>query len=149
MLALSKGGLKVNMMPGVCRIEVDIRLPFGVEREDVLNAINEILALYPAASLEVQEAASNPASASDPNHEMLGILQRVIADISDHRPVGISGIGATDCKFFRYKGVPAFVYGPSPDTMSRPDEHVTIEDYIHVVRTHTLAAFDYLTAAET
>jgi succinyl-diaminopimelate desuccinylase len=79
----------------------------------------------------------------------LGILQRVIADISDHRPVGISGIGATDCKFFRYKGVPAFVYGPSPDTMSRPDEHVPIEDFIHVVRTHTLAAFDYLTAAET
>jgi succinyl-diaminopimelate desuccinylase len=144
-----QGGVKVNMMPGVCRIEVDIRLPFGVEREDVLNAINEILALYPAASLEVQEAASNPASASDPDHEMLGILQRVIADISDHRPVGISGIGATDCKFFRYKGVPAFVYGPSPDTMSRPDEHVPIEDFIHVVRTHTLAAFDYLTAAET
>jgi len=33
--------------------------------------------------------------------------------------------------------------------MSRPDEHVPIEDFIHVVRTHTLAAFDYLTAAET
>lgn len=144
-----QGGVKVNMMPGVCRIEVDIRLPFGVERDDVLTAINEILAHYPAASLEVQEAASNPASASDPDHEMLGILQRVIGNISDHRPVGISGIGATDCKFFRYKGVPAFVYGPSPDTMSRPDEHVPIEDFLHVVRTHTLAAFDYLTAEET
>lgn len=141
-----QGGVKVNMMPGVCRVEVDIRLPFGVEREDVLAEIDGILARYPEASVEVQEAASNPASASDPDHEMLGILQRVIGDISDHRPLGISGIGATDCKFFRYKGVPSFVYGPSPDTMSRPDEHVPIEDFLHVVRTHTLAAFDYLTA---
>ncbi len=141
-----QGGVKVNMMPGVCRLEADIRLPFGVERDDVLNAVNGILARYPAASLSVQEAASNPASASDPDHEMLRILKSVVAEISDHRPLGISGIGATDCKFFRYKGVPAFVYGPSPDTMSRPDEHVPIDDFLHVVRTHTLAAFDYLTA---
>jgi acetylornithine deacetylase/succinyl-diaminopimelate desuccinylase-like protein len=94
----------------------------------------------------VQEAASNPASASDPGHAMIGILKRVVGEISGHRPEGIAGIGATDCKFFRYKAVPAFVYGPSPETMSRPDENVPIEDFLHVLKTHALAAFDYLSA---
>jgi succinyl-diaminopimelate desuccinylase len=145
-IGVLRGGLKVNMMPGHCRVEADIRLPFGVDRADVLREIDGILRRYPDATLEVQEAASNPASASDPSHEMIGILKRVIGEISGYRPEGIAGIGATDCKFFRYKAVPAFVYGPSPDTMSRPDENVPIEDFLHVLRTHALAAFDYLTA---
>lgn len=143
-----RGGLKVNMMPGDCRVEVDIRLPFGVDRADVLAEIADILKAYPEATLEVQEAASNPASASDPEHPMMGILKRVISETSDHRPEAIAGIGATDCKFFRYKGVPSFVYGPSPETMSMADEHVPIDDFIHVLRTHALAAFDYLTTAD-
>ena len=79
---------------------------------------------------------------------MMGILKRVISETSDHRPEAIAGIGATDCKFFRYKGVPSFVYGPSPETMSMADEHVPIDDFIHVLRTHALAAFDYLTTAD-
>ena len=145
-IGVVRGGLKVNMIPGDCRVEVDIRLPFGVDRTTVLGEIETILAGYPEARLEVQEAASNPAAASDPEHEMVGILKRAIAEISDHRPEAIAGIGATDCKFFRYKDVPAFVYGPSPETMARPDERIAIEDFLHVLRTHALAAFDYLTA---
>jgi len=143
-----RGGLKVNMMPGDCRIEVDIRLPFGVDRTDVLGEVDSILESYPEARLEVQEAASNPASASDHAHPMMGILKNVIAETSEHRPEAITGIGGTDCKFFRYLGVPAFVYGPSPETMSMPDERVPIDDFIHVLRTHVLAAYDYLSAGD-
>ncbi len=146
-IGVVRGGLKVNMLPGDCRVEADIRLPFGIDRAEVLGEIDAILRSYPEVTLEVQEAASNPASASDPGNAMMGILKRVIAETSDHRPEAIAGIGATDCKFFRYKGVPSFVYGPSPETMSRPDENVPIEDFLHVLRTHALAAFDYLTAA--
>ncbi|MED5396194.1 MAG: ArgE/DapE family deacylase [Pseudomonadota bacterium] len=140
-----RGGLKVNMLPGNCRVEVDIRLPFGVDRANVIGRVEEILCDYPEVAFDVQEAASNPASASDPAHPMMAILKRVITETSDYRPEAVTGIGGTDCKFFRYKGVPAFVYGPSPETMSRPDEHVPIEDFLHVLRTHTLAAYDYLT----
>jgi succinyl-diaminopimelate desuccinylase len=147
-IGVIRGGLKVNMMPGNCHVEADIRLPFGVERADVLAEIENILTNYPEATLTVQEAASNPASASDPTHPMMGILKRVIAETSDYRPEGIAGIGATDCKFFRYKEVPAFVYGPSPDTMSMPDEHVPIDDFLHVLRVHALAAYDYLMGNE-
>lgn len=77
----------------------------------------------------------------------MGILKRVIAETSGHRQEAIAGIGATDRKFFRYKGVPSFVYGSSPETMPRPDENVPIADFLHAPRTHALAAFDYLTAA--
>ena len=146
-IGVVQGGLKVNMLPGDCRVEADIRLPFGVDRANVLERIEAILQNYPEVTLIVSEAASNPASASDPSHPMVGILKRVIMEISDHRPEAITGIGGTDCKFFRYQDIPAFVYGPSPETMSKSNEHVPIEDFLHVVKTHTVAAFDYLLSA--
>ena len=146
-IGVVQGGLKVNMLPGDCHVEADIRLPFGVDRGNVLERIEAILRNYPEVTLVVQEAASNPASASNPAHPMLNILKQVIMEISDYRPEAITGIGGTDCKFFRYKDIPAFVYGPSPETMSKSNEHVPIEDFLHVLKTHTVAAFDYLISA--
>ena len=43
--------------------------------------------------------------------------------------------------------MPAYVYGPFPTGMGSWDEHVEIEDFLHVVRTHMLSASDYLTGA--
>jgi succinyl-diaminopimelate desuccinylase len=43
--------------------------------------------------------------------------------------------------------VPAYVYGPYPHGMGSHDEYVAIEEFLHVVRTHVLSAYDYLTAA--
>src|SRR5260221_615113 len=42
-------------------------------------------------------------------------------------------------------GVPAYVYGCSPDRMGAPDERVPIDEFLHIVRIHALSAFDYLT----
>jgi succinyl-diaminopimelate desuccinylase len=43
-------------------------------------------------------------------------------------------------------GVPAYVYGVSPDGMGQPDESVSVDEYLHVLRTHVLAARRYLAA---
>ena len=33
------GGVKVNMLPAECELEVDVRLPVGVDREVVRKAV--------------------------------------------------------------------------------------------------------------
>jgi succinyl-diaminopimelate desuccinylase len=58
---------------------------------------------------------------------------------------GIS-IGGTDCRIWRAKGIPAYVYGPTPNNMGAPDEFVTLDDLLGTVHVHVLSAFDYLTA---
>jgi hypothetical protein len=45
---------------------------------------------------------------------------------------------------WRYKELPAIVYGPSPTGMGSFDEHVTVEEFLHVVKCHVLSAYDYL-----
>ena len=41
-------------------------------------------------------------------------------------------------------GTPAYVYGCSPNGMGAPNESVSIDEFLHVVKTHTLSAYDYL-----
>jgi len=60
------------------------------------------------------------------------------------RPPAIISLGATDCRFWRAAGTPAYVYGCSPAGMGAPNESVSIDEFLHVVRTHTLSAYDYL-----
>ena len=61
-------------------------------------------------------------------------------------PQPVVGLGGTDTRFWRARGVPAFVHGCSPAGMGAANESVGIAEFHHVLRTHALAAFDYLTA---
>jgi hypothetical protein len=57
---------------------------------------------------------------------------------------GCRSASRTDTRFWRVKGVPAFVYGCSPAGMGGLDESVSIAEFHHVLRVHALAATDYL-----
>lgn len=122
-----KGGVKVNMIPDTCTFELDIRMPVGLLKEQVLDLIQRsIIPRYaPDATIEisVHQAASNPFSYSSPTHPMVGLLadnaEFLTSSLTDEgpiKPLAIPSMGATDCKHYRYAGVPAFVYGCSPMT---------------------------------
>jgi succinyl-diaminopimelate desuccinylase len=142
-IGVLRGGVKVNMLPSECEIEVDARLPVGIGPGDVRAAVDAIVARHPAVTWEARPL-SPPAAFSDPAHEMVGHLQRNAHALLGVRPPAIVSLGATDCRFWRAAGVPAYVYGPSPDGMGAPDESVRIDEFLHVVKTHALSAFDYL-----
>jgi succinyl-diaminopimelate desuccinylase len=137
------GGLKVNQIPHECRFEVDLRLPLGIEREAVLAELAEICAAHDA-DVAVVEAHSYPPSMADPEGEMLRIVQDNAEAATGRRPVPMSSLGGSDSRYWRWAGVPAYLYGPSPVSMGRADENVSEEEYLAVVRVHLLSAYDYL-----
>jgi succinyl-diaminopimelate desuccinylase len=143
-IGVIRGGVKVNMLPSSCEIEVDARLPVGVARAHVREAVDRIVARYPEVSW--REGANHAVNAtwSDPEHEMVGHLQANAEALLGVRPPAIVSLGGTDCRFWRAAGVPAYVYGCSPAGMGAPDESVAVDELLHVLRTHTLSAFDYL-----
>lgn len=143
-IGVIQGGLKVNMIPAKCVFEADIRLPLGLTRDVVLKEINAILQNYPEATLEVQEAASNPAAGCAHDHSMVQILARRSGEVTGKPALAIPSLGATDCKFWRYHGVPAYVFGVSPESMAAVDESVSVDEFITVIKTHALSAWEYL-----
>jgi succinyl-diaminopimelate desuccinylase len=140
-----QGGLKVNQIPHECRFEVDLRIPLGIDRDGVLRELAEICAAHDA-EFTVVEAHSYPASMADPEGEMLRIVQRNAEAATGRRPVPMSSLGGSDSRYWRWAGVPAYLYGPSPVSMGRADEHVSEEEYLAVVRVHLLSAYDFLRA---
>ena len=142
-IGMLQAGLKVNVIPSVCHIEADLRLPVGVDKADVLAAVDDIVSAYPQVTYE--EMNYSAPNWCDPEHEMVGIIQANASALGRPEPQPICSLGGTDARLWRSIGVPAYVYGPFPTGMGTGDEHVPIEDFFHIVRTHVLSAYDYLT----
>ena len=141
-IGLVAGGDKVNMIPSHCTFTADFRLPVGMSKADLLPRIEEIASRYD--TVEWKEIGGDEPSWCDPDHEMVAIIQQNVTDFGWPRPVPIVSLGGTDARLWRHHGVPAYVYGPYPHGMGSHDEHVDIEEFLHVVRTHVLSAYDYL-----
>jgi succinyl-diaminopimelate desuccinylase len=139
-----KGGVKVNMVPSSATFEPDIRLPLGVTRERVLAEVDKIMKGFPDATFK--ETNCNLPSWVDPDCEIIRIVQKNVEALRGFRPQPIVSLGGTDARLWRYRNIQACVYGPFPNGMGSFDEHVDIEDFLHIVRTHVLSAYDFLTA---
>jgi len=139
-----KGGVKVNMVPSSASFEADIRLPLGVARERVLAEVEKILKAFPEAS--VKETNCSLPSWVDPDCEIIRIVQKNVEELRGFRPQPIVSLGGTDARLWRYRIIQACVYGPFPNGMGSFDEHVDIDDFLHIVRTHALSAYDFLSA---
>ena len=141
-----QGGVKINMLPAECVLDVDFRPPVGITRAAVMEKVTAIVARYPMVSVE-ELLSGNPESTwSDPTHEMMGHLTRNAAAALGYPPQPIVSLGGTDTRFWRRAGVPCFVYGCSPAGMGGIDEAVSIAEFRHVMHVHALAACDYLMA---
>jgi succinyl-diaminopimelate desuccinylase len=142
-VAQVNAGIKNNMIPARCEMVLDVRLPIGLTKADVMPAIEKIVARYPEASIEHGDVLEP--NWCDPDHPLVPILQKNAAELTGVTPDPIVCLGMTDARLWRYAGVPAFTYGSSTEGIAGIDEIVAIDDYLHVVKTHTLSAFDYLT----
>lgn len=136
------GGLKVNMVPAGCIFEADIRLPVGMDRERVLVEVEKIISRYPEVSY--REMIYNPPSSCDPKGAMVNDLRKNAFQVSGIKPETIISLGGTDCRLWRYRNIPAYVYGPFPHNMGAADEYVDVEEFLKIVKIHVLSAYDYL-----
>lgn len=137
-----RGGLKVNMVAAECTFEVDIRLPNGLEAPGILREVDAVVRAYPEATY--RQIIYNPPSWCPPDSEMAQIVRANSKDIAGIDPTPVISLGGTDARLWRYKDIPAIVYGPSPNGMGSIDEHVTLDEFFHVVKCHVLSAYDYM-----
>lgn len=136
------GGTLVNMLPGHCRIEVDIRLPWGVTPEAMLARVADIIGRHQGASMRV--ISQQTPRWSDPAHPMVGHIIRNAAAVGGWQVRPIPSLAGTDARLWRERGVPAFTYGTTATNVAMPDEHTDLDEWKKVVRVQALSALDYL-----
>jgi succinyl-diaminopimelate desuccinylase len=141
-IGVISGGDKMNMIAADCHLEVDLRSPVGMTTQRLLSEFERILDKYEGATYTI--AGGHDPSVCDPDHEMVRIVADNAEAVRGIRPHPAISIGGTDCRLWRERGVPAYVYGPTPYGMGAPDEHVTLNDLLGTVHVHVLSAYDYL-----
>lgn len=134
-------GPKVNMIASRCEFEVDFRLPNGVTREELLAWIDGLRSRH---AFEYDVLMVNEPNWCEPDSELARIVRRNATAITGVEPANVIGLGNTDARLWRYRGVPAVVYGPAPVGMGSKDERVPVQEALDVLRCHTLSAYDYL-----
>jgi succinyl-diaminopimelate desuccinylase len=134
-------GPKVNMIASRCTFEVDFRLPIGIEVNDLHAWIESLRERH---DFQCETLVCNRPNWVSPDNELTRHVKRRAAELIGITPIDVTSLGNTDARLWRYRQVPAVVYGPSPRGMGSIDEHVPIDEALNVVRCHALSAFDYL-----
>ena len=138
-----EGGVSPNLIPAKASAKGDIRVPIGVEIEEVDQKIKEIVDSIEGLSYNIFRQYEP--NWSDINHEIFSYTADNVKYITGEKPVNTVRVGASDARHYRVsKNVPTVNCGLNPYNLGGPDEYIEIEELIDLAKIHTLTAFDYL-----
>lgn len=116
------GGTKINVIPDEVELEVDIRTLPGQTSADILAMLDDALGDL-SDRVEVTVTSDDPSSASAIETPLWDSLARLTTRwYAESALVPFMTVGATDGRFFRRRGVPAYGFGLF-------SERLTIEDF--------------------
>jgi acetylornithine deacetylase len=113
---LIQGGVQINIVPEYCEVQIDRRLVPGEDANDVLPAVEEVLAALRRADPDLQVVQHTPAMIDSPldpsgGEAFAGFVQRVLLEMGLEGELQGVGYG-TDASSFGQAGFAAVVLGP-------------------------------------
>jgi succinyl-diaminopimelate desuccinylase len=143
-----KGGSKVNIIPGTCEVEVDVRLPLGITWLQFEHVLEEKLkSIDPSITWEhiKHPSALFPASYTSTNERIFKAMYNNAMEIMGEVPLLGFTPGGNDCRYYRDRGIPAVVFGPTVHNEAAADEYTLVNDLITVTKVHAGTIIDYQT----
>ncbi|MCM1532017.1 MAG: M20/M25/M40 family metallo-hydrolase [Ruminococcus flavefaciens] len=136
------GGSLLCVIAPDCEFSAATVIPVGADPYSVYKKVEEIVSRYPEASLYWDGIDS--ADICSPFTEIAGLIQDTAEELSGRRPVMTPDIAISDCRYWRYRGIPAYWYGPDSFLCSAADEHISLDELFHIAATHALTAVKFL-----
>ena len=119
-----KGGVKVNVVPDYAEAEVDMRIPPGIKSDEALQIVKSLVYFSSVVPLDISEP-----NYTSPNNIFVVKLEETIKRVLNITPTKYIITGATDGRYFRYKGIPVIVYGPGEIGLAHAyNEYVTLKE---------------------
>lgn len=137
-----RGGSLSVVIPADCRFTVSIVIPLGTDVPALLEKIRKTVTAHPEATLRID--GTDLPDCSEMDGEMPSIIQTVSESLGLKRPVLTPDIAISDCRYWRYRNIPAYWYGIGGENCSAANESIRIDELMHMVKVHTLSAFHYL-----
>lgn len=140
------GGVKSNVVPDRCAVEVDVRTlpdqPHAAVLARVESLLAEVAARRPGVDLRVSRSFGRDAVATAPNAEVVRQVAQAVFDVTGRRPTPGGVPYATDAAVLvPALGIPMAVCGPGPRGMAhQTDEYVDLDALLHAAQIYALVA---------
>ena len=144
------GGTKINVIPDLCRIEIDRRLLPGETPEyalkQIIEAVAKAKAVDSAIDASVKVLEEWPPMEVAPEEPIVQALARVVEARTGAKPKLFGKAAGTDASWLvRDAKIPTVLYGPGDPRFSHtPDEHVELEKVTEAARVFAVLAGDIL-----
>ncbi|MHA6530774.1 M20 family metallopeptidase [Paenibacillus sp. BAC0078] len=144
-----QGGTKVNVVADRCTVQVDSRVPFGVDYRDVLDRARSLL-LEAGIESEVKgfgfQGNANWTSTEEP---IVSDLVESICEVSGEEAYGVLQWASSDARHFRTHQIPVLQYGPAElSTIHNFNEKAPVWQIIQCAKVYALTALKYLGVEE-
>jgi succinyl-diaminopimelate desuccinylase len=127
-----RGGEKVNIVAQHCRLELDLRIPWGYS---VQSLAEEIRAYALHATMKVVDCADP--NMTSPKAEIVGAVCTEIERVYQAHPQPIVQWAASDAKFLRLAGCNVVEYGPGDlTTLHGIDERTPVHSLENTVKVY-------------
>jgi succinyl-diaminopimelate desuccinylase len=139
-IGVINGGSKVNVVPGECRLQIDMRIAPDHKIEDVLKKVKEDIAganIMPPPKIEIITREEPEQVSRD--MKVFGVIRDVLKERQGRDIQFIPSHGINDSRWFRRYGIPAITFGGpgGPETGiggHGADEFVRIEDLLQATK---------------
>lgn len=119
-----QGGDLLSVIAPSCSFTVAVVVSVGTNPYKIVKATKDIISRYLEAELILD--GINIADISNPDHEMVEILQSTVEELGWKKPIPVADIAISDCRHWRYRNIPAFWYGADGSRCSAANKYVEI-----------------------
>ncbi len=130
------GGTSPNLVPGQAHALLDVRYPPGMTRAAIREWLESTLRKHPKVQLESLGNAATEPNLTDPTGPLVRLVLKHARRIVSPDVVANMRVGLTDSGYFRHRGIPTVVYGPTAYNLGGVDEYVEVREVEQVFDVH-------------
>ncbi len=137
---------KVNMVPGIFSFSIDRRV---IPEENIDNVERELYDYLESKAREmniticIRTLQKSPPALTDPNMELVKVLERNINEISKKNVRKVVCSGGLDTRYYQAKGIQAVTYGPGEIELAhQADEYVELNEIVEISKIYVGTVLD-------
>lgn len=144
-VGLISGGTRPNMVPDYCEATIDCRLPYGVDHEEIENAVKEMIKVSGVTGVEYELRWKSEANVTLDDSDIVKAIKKNAEAIWGITVYPAWQWACSDAREYRMQGVPTIQYGPAnTEGIHGPNENVDIEDVVNAGQIYVLSLCDLL-----
>ncbi len=140
-----EGGGKINQVPDRAIAQVDVRLPFGTNHDDVVAAVDRVIADSDVEGVEASYEWIAEGNVTDDRSTLVMSLKKNIEAVWDEECLPAYQWASSDAAHYRKLGAPTVQFGPANNEgIHGYNEDVDVEDVVHAAEIYMLTLCDML-----